>query len=198
MPRKTVIFKKDIIKAAVELVRSDGYESLNARALAKALGCSTQPIFSNFSSMDDLMKSVLEATLDVYNDFVRREFERESGGYPPYKTNGMAYIRFAIEEKNLFRLLFMRDRTNEPDPVETSTFTDVLPLIMKATGLSEDQAAMFHLEMWTCVHGIAVMAATSYFKWGEELASRAMTDTYQGLIRRFREQNSEANDEERH
>ncbi|MBQ7282435.1 MAG: TetR/AcrR family transcriptional regulator, partial [Spirochaetales bacterium] len=61
MPRKTVIFKKDIIKAAVELVRSDGYESLNARALAKALGCSTQPIFSNFSSMDDLMKSVLEA-----------------------------------------------------------------------------------------------------------------------------------------
>jgi hypothetical protein len=110
----------------------------------------------------------------------------------------MAYIRFAIEEKNLFRLLFMRHRTNEPDPVEKSTFTDVLPLIMKATGLSEDQAAMFHLEMWTCVHGIAVMAATSYYKWDEELASRAMTDTYQGLIRRFREQNSEANDEERH
>ena len=197
MPRKTVIFKKDIINAAVELVRSDGHESLNARALAKALGCSTQPIFSNFSSMDDLMKSVLEATLDVYNDFVRREFERGSG-YPPYKTNGMAYIRFAMDEKNLFRLLFMRDRTNDPDPVENSTFTDVLPLIMKATGLSEDQAALFHLEMWTCVHGIAVMAATSYYKWDEELASRAMTNTYQGLIRRFREQNSEANDEERH
>ena len=197
MPRKTVIFKKDIIKAAVELVRSDGHESLNARALAKSLGCSTQPIFSNFSSMDDVMKSVLEATLEVYNDFVRREFERGSG-YPPYKTNGMAYIRFAMDEKNLFRLLFMRDRTNDPDPVENSTFTDVLPLIMKATGLSENQAALFHLEMWTCVHGIAVMAATSYYKWDEELASRAMTDTYQGLIRRFREQNSEANDEERH
>ena len=197
MPRKTVIFKKDIINAAVELVRSEGHESLNSRALAKALGCSTQPIFSNFSSMDDVMKSVLEATLEVYNDFVRREFERGSG-YPPYKTNGMAYIRFAMEEKNLFRLLFMRDRTNDPDPVENSTFTDVLPLIMKATGLSEDQAALFHLEMWTCVHGIAVMAATSYYKWDEELASRAMTDTYQGLIRRFREQNSEANDEERH
>ena len=197
MPRKTVIFKKDIINAAVELVRSDGHESLNARALAKSLGCSTQPIFSNFSSMDDVMKSVLEATLEVYNDFVRREFERGSG-YPPYKTNGMAYIRFAMDEKNLFRLLFMRDRTNDPDPVENSTFTDVLPLIMKATGLSENQAALFHLEMWTCVHGIAVMAATSYYKWDEELASRAMTDTYQGLIRRFREQNSEANDEERH
>ena len=197
MPRKTVIFKKDIIRAAVELVRSNGHESLNARALAKALGCSTQPIFSNFKNMDDVLDSVLEATLDVYNDFVRREFERESG-YPPYKTNGMAYIRFAMDERNLFRLLFMRDRTNDPDPVEKSTFTDVLPLIMKATGLSEDQAAMFHLEMWTCVHGIAVMAATSYYKWDEELASRAMTDTYQGLIRRFREQYSEANDEERH
>ena len=196
MPRKTVVFRKDIINAAVELVRTEGHESLNARALAKALGCSTQPIFSNFSSMDDLMTSILEAALDVYNNFVRREFERDSG-YPPYKTNGMAYIRFAIEEKNLFKLLFMRDRTNDPEPVEKSTFTDVLPLIMKATGLSENQAALFHLEMWTCVHGIAVMAATSYYSWDEKLASKAMTDTYQGLLRRFKEQ-TEANDEERH
>ena len=34
------------------------------------------------------------------------------GKYPPYKASGMAYIRFAKEEKELFKLLFMRDRSD--------------------------------------------------------------------------------------
>ena len=33
--------------------------------------------------------------------------------YPPYKAMGMGYIRFAAEERELFRLLFMRDRSGE-------------------------------------------------------------------------------------
>ena len=194
MPRKTVIHKDELIKGSVEIVRANGPEALHARAIAKALGCSTQPIFSNFSSMDDLMTSVLEAALDVYNDFVRSEFERDSG-YPPYKTNGMAYIRFAIEEKNLFKLLFMRDRTNDPNPVEQSTFYDVLPLIMKATGFDEKKAELFHFEMWATVHGIAVMAATSYLDVDMELISETLTDVYQGILYRFRQK--EGSDEER-
>ena len=36
-----------------------------------------------------------------------------AGQYPPYKASGMAYIRFAREQRELFKLLFMRDRTNE-------------------------------------------------------------------------------------
>lgn len=197
MPRKISITKDSIIEAALEIVRTKGPDALNARALAKALGCSTQPIFSNFSSMDDVVDAVLRKSLDIYNDFVRKEFER-SEGFPPYKTNGMAYIRFGIEEKNLFKLLFMRDRTNDPDPVEANTFTDVLPLVMKATGFTEEQASLFHLEMWTCVHGIAVLAATSYINWDMDLASEVLTDTYQGLLHRFRTQQTEAKDEKRH
>ena len=32
-----------------------------------------------------------------------------TGKYLPYKANGMVYIRFAREEKELFKLLFMYD-----------------------------------------------------------------------------------------
>ena len=194
MPRKTVINKKDIINAAVEIVRKDGYEALNARALAKALGCSTQPIFSNFRNMEELSGSVLKRSLEIYDEFVAKEFDK-SHDYPPYKTNGMAYIRFAMEEKNLFKLLFMRDRTNDPNPAEENTFYDVLPLIMKATGLNKEQAALFHFEIWSAVHGIAVMVASSYYNADMELISATLTDVYQGLLYRFRQE--EGSDEER-
>lgn len=194
MPRKTVIHKQDIINAAVEIVRTNGYENLNARAIAERLGCSTQPIFSNFRNMEDLTGNVVQRSLEIYNDFVAEEFRRPHD-YPPYKTNGMAYIRFAMEEKNLFKLLFMRDRTNESSPAEESTFYDVLPLIMKATGLDKEQASLFHFEIWAAVHGIAVMVASSYYNADMDLISGTLTDVYQGLLYRFRQK--EGSDEER-
>ncbi|MBQ2528395.1 MAG: TetR/AcrR family transcriptional regulator [Spirochaetales bacterium] len=194
MPRKTVIHKQDIINAAVEIVRTNGYENLNARAIAERLGCSTQPIFSNFRNMEDLTGNVVQRSLEIYNDFVAEEFRRPHD-YPPYKTNGMAYIRFAMEEKNLFKLLFMRDRTNESSPAEESTFYDVLPLIMKATGLDREQASLFHFEIWAAVHGIAVMVASSYYNADMDLISGTLTDVYQGLLYRFRQK--EGSDEER-
>lgn len=197
MPRKTLIRKEDIITASMEIVRENGPEALNARAVAKVLGCSTQPLFSNFRNMKDLMGSVVERSLDIYNDFIRKEFERGQG-YPPYKTHGMGYIRFAMEESNLFKLLFMRDRHDEVSPAEERTFHEVLPIIMKALDLTEKEAGMFHLEMWTFVHGIAAMVATSYCRWDMEQASKALTDIYRGLILRTRQIKMEAENEERH
>ena len=191
MPRKTVIYKEDIINAAFELVRAKGHEALNARALAERLGCSTQPIFSNFNSMEDLFGQVLIKCLESYNSYVAAEFDKQQG-FPPYKTYGMAYIRFAKEQKNLFKLLFMRDKTGEQTGVEDSTFLEVLPLIMKSMGLSKELAALFHLEMWTFVHGIGAMIASSSYDWDMDLASRTLTDAYQGLKHRFEQLKTEA------
>jgi AcrR family transcriptional regulator len=184
MARKTEVFRKDIIEAAVDIVRTQGSDALNARSLAAKLGCSTQPVFSNFKSMDDLLCAVLERTLEIYNSFV--ETVVNSNKYEtPYKARGMAYILFAMQQTNLFKLLFMRDRKKDEHSGEDDLFDDVLPLIMKANGFTKEQARLFHLEMWITVHGIASMAATGYCTLDPALASRILTDSYQGLIQRF-------------
>ena len=54
MPPKVKVTKEEIIAAALEILRQKGMEAVNARAVAAALGCSTQPIFSNYSSMGAL------------------------------------------------------------------------------------------------------------------------------------------------
>ncbi len=194
MPRTVSISKQAIIDASIDLIRESGHEAFNARALAKRIGCSTQPIFSNFKNMEDLLENVLKATLDIYNAFVADSI-RSGESEPAYKANGRAYIRFAMEERNLFKLLFMRDRTAEPNHVEESTFYDVLPLIMKGTGLDREGAALFHFAMWSVVHGIASMVVTSYEKPDMELISNTLTDVYQGLLYRFK--SKEGSDEKR-
>ena len=61
----------------------------------------------------------------------------------------------------------------------------MLEIIKKNLKLSEEDAYMFHLEMWLYVHGIATMIATSYLDWDMEFISKALTDGYEGLKYRF-------------
>ncbi|MBE6576462.1 MAG: TetR/AcrR family transcriptional regulator [Ruminococcaceae bacterium] len=178
MPPKVKITKQDIIDTALALIREGGAQALNARGIAAALNCSTQPIFSNFSTMDALQDAVTAAAYACYLAFLQREVE--CGNYPQYKAMGMAYIRFAKEEKELFRLLFMCDRGGQ-DLVPTADFSTSVEIIMQANGISREKAELMHLEMWTCVHGIAAMLATSFFAPEWELISRMLTDIYQGL-----------------
>ena len=178
MPPKVRITKEDIIETALGMLRENGGDCINARSIAARLGCSTQPIFSNFSSMEELEGAVTEAAYELYFAFLQRE--AESGKYPKYKAFGMAYIGFAKEERELFKHLFMRDRKGEPMS-PTLDFEESVKMIMKANGVSEERARLMHMEMWTCVHGIAAMLATSFLELEWELISEMLTDVYMGI-----------------
>ena len=153
MPPKAKITKQDIVEAGLSLVRREGIEALNVRALACALSCSTQPVFSNFESMGQLEREIISAAFACYLDFIEREVKSEK--YPRYKAFGMAYVRFAREERELFRLLFMRDRSGE-DLSPSPDFKESVDMIAAAHGLSREVAGCIHLEMWALVHGIGI------------------------------------------
>ena len=44
MPAAKKVSKDEIIDAAIDVLRDDGFAAINARSVAKKLGCSTQPI----------------------------------------------------------------------------------------------------------------------------------------------------------
>lgn len=185
MPRSFLFSREQIVRVALELTRESGIAAVTARSLAARLGTSTKPIFGLFQSMEEVQREVLIAADAHYHDYIADRMGR--GDYPPYKASGMAYIRFAKEERELFKLLFMRDRTGET-PAEDTQLDEILRLISNATGLPREDAYKLHLEMWVFVHGIATMVATSYldwFAWDEAFISRTLTDVYAGLTHRF-------------
>ncbi len=183
MPPKFRYTREEMIAAALELVRQGGKDALTARALGAKLGCSAKPIFGLFRNMEELEGEVIAAADAYYQKYLVQKMQE--GQYPPYKASGMAYIRFSKEERELFRLLFMRDRSGEIIGENLEEIRPLLDLIRKNTGLSEREAYLFHLEMWIYVHGIATMLATSYLEWDAEFISNTLTDSYQGLLHRF-------------
>ena len=178
MPPKVKITKKEIIEAAIDIIRRNGTDALNARNIAASLGCSTQPIFSNFETMEKLQAETAVAAYDIYFGFLEKECE--NGKYPRYKAFGMAYIRFAEEEKELFKLLFMCDRTGEK-PNYTIDFNDSVEMIMQMNNITREKAELMHIEIWTCVHGIATMLATSFINFDWDFISDMVSDVYHGI-----------------
>jgi len=190
MPPKARITKADIVEAALELVRQNGEQAINARSIASALNCSTQPVFSNFTSMEELRAAVKDAANALYQSYL--DTDMASGEYPPYKASGRAYIRFAQEERELFKLLFMCDRSNKKIDEDRETIRPLMELIQENLGFSEDEAFMFHMEMWIYVHGIATMIATSYLNWDDEYISRLLSDAYMGMKKHYLEEKRDA------
>lgn len=182
MPPKYRFTREEIIQAALDLTAEKGVGALTARGLAQRLGSSAKPIFGLFANMEEVQQEVVKAANLRYQEYLRQDMS--AGRYPPYKASGMAYIRFAREQKELFKLLFMRDRTHE-EKAAGDELEVLLGLIQKNMGLSRDDAYRFHLEMWIYVHGIATMIATAYLEWDMDFISAALTDAYQGLRLRF-------------
>lgn len=185
MPPKFKFTRDEITNAALNVTRKNGISGLTARALAAELGCSVKPIFGLFKNMEEVGQEVLAASDLLYQNYLLEDMAK--GKYPPYKASGMAYIRFAKEERELFKLLFMRDRSREKIEENKEEIRPLMQLIQQNLGISEDEAYLFHLEMWLYVHGIATMIATSYLDWDDEFISRVLTDAYMGLKYRYTE-----------
>lgn len=179
MPPKFKFTREEIIAAALNITRKKGMEGLTARSLAAQLGSSAKPIFGLFQNMEEVQQEVLIAANKQYHYFL--QVDMAEGKYPPYKASGIAYIRFAKEERELFKLLFMRDRSRESKEENRDEIRPLLEIIMKNLGIDEEEAYLFHLEMWMYVHGIATMVATSYLEWDTDFIDRALTDAYIGL-----------------
>ncbi len=75
----------------------------------------------------------------------------------------------------------MRDRSGETITKESNINTEMESIVHNNTGLDGAHAFLFHLEMWTYVHGIATMLAMGFLNLDRELASKMLTDSYQGL-----------------
>ena len=58
MPPKAKVTRDMIVDAAFDLVRAEGQGALNARAVARRLGCSTQPVLYAFATMEELKAAV--------------------------------------------------------------------------------------------------------------------------------------------
>ena len=174
------IQKEDIIQESVTIVSQEGINALNARKIAKKLGCSTQPLFYIYENMDDLKKDVMNEIVKIFDI----EVLKSETGQLEYKDIGINYIRFAKEEPELFKIMFNR-QINEGafDFIDlTGSAKTILETISKQTGMSNEDAKQFHLRMWLYVNGIASLVANQTVEFNDEEIAELLKDQYISML----------------
>ena len=162
----TVRFTRDaVLHAACQLMRREGMEALNARAIAKELGGSTQPIFRLFTNMEDLHRELI---LYVARQFQAHAEADMAQSDSPYIQLCTTYLPYGRDEPELFKLLFMRDRVSEGQYSDQTNFDLVFNIIKKETPLDDETALRFFERTWLFIHGLAVCIATKYIPCQDE------------------------------
>lgn len=177
MPAKKQITREKILSAGVDIIRRDGESGVNTLSLAKELNCSTQPIYLSFKNIGELKEALREEAEKIFLEYISKEIE--SGKYPEYKAYGMAYVLFAMRDKNLFSFLFLRDRKGARDKDES--WSRAIATIKSGGVSDEKEAERIQLNMWIYVHGIAAMCATGYVDFSEEEVATLITDNYRAV-----------------
>ncbi len=94
--------KDDILNAAYDVMKQNGIKHISARRIAEKFKGSTAPIYANFSTIDELKKEVIRMAEEKLNEYLYRDYT----GRELFDA-AMGFIKFARDEKELFRAIFL-------------------------------------------------------------------------------------------
>lgn len=172
MPPKTKITKKMILDTAFELVRKEGCEALNARAIAEQLNCSTQPIMYNFKTAEELRQEVYVVADQYHANYIMSIGDQKM---MPFLAIGLNYIRFGYEEKNLFRFLFQTNQFSGMDfnaLFSDPALTELLNIAANSMKIDPALAKEHFRKMFIMVHGYASLFANNALEYDEDACIR--------------------------
>ncbi len=182
MPKSVKITKEKILEAAFSIVREKGIESLSNRELAKKLNSSIRPIYYQFKNVEELNN---ELYIKIEKYFYKFLMDKMVDNIPPYKQVGINYIKFAKEETNFFKFLFMSGSDLVPKEFisrDNEDYQELTKLIKLSTQLKDEDIADFHTKMWVFTHGIAMLVATDTVKLTESQIKELLSLEFQALM----------------
>jgi AcrR family transcriptional regulator len=168
--------RADILAAAAALLEQTGNEeAVTLRAVAREVGISAPSIYSHFPDREAIVEAVVDGAFADFNaaieDAANAAIAAGVGPRERVRAGCAAYLRFAAERPNRYRLLFERQHRiggDVPD-VEIAGFDLLVRSIQDcvAAGISAStDAARDATAIWLALHGYATLPARlPMFPW---------------------------------
>ncbi|MED9891916.1 MAG: TetR/AcrR family transcriptional regulator [Ruminococcus champanellensis] len=174
MPPSVKFTKEEIVNAALQVVREKGTAALTTRQIAAVLGVSTRPIFTYFQNMQQVQEAVRQATQALYHSYIKKGLEQVH----PFIGLGEQYIRFATQEPELYRLLFLPlapGSENKAMEEMERTQNLVLDFLQQIYQLDEAAAKRFFRDVWLVAHSLAALIVTNCCPYSPEEIRQILT-----------------------
>lgn len=181
MPPKPRITEEMIVEAGLEIVREAGFETINARAVAAKLNCSTQPVMYHFETIEEL-KHAIYGRADEYHTSYLMNIE---GDRDVMMRIGLNYLGFAVHEPNLFRFLFQSGYAKGnsfPEMIDAPELLPVLEAMRQEMNIDLKQVKQVFFVLALFVHGYASMIANNGLEYDEKTVQTQLEQVYKGAL----------------
>ena len=186
MAPKNKFTREEMVAAAVQVVRKNGAASLTAKSLAGELGTSTQPVFTCFGTMDTAKAEVYASAGRLFDNYLAEGMKEEVSFF----GFGMQYIRFAREEPELYRLLFLM----RPDDLGSGAFATmrhmqeiVRPSLVETYHISEQEADRYFRDLWLVVHSLSTLIVTGECPYSDREIGQILTGFSVSIFKAIKE-----------
>jgi AcrR family transcriptional regulator len=176
--------REEILDATTELLLETGHaKEVSIRSVALRVGVTPPSIYLHFADKDALLDAVCARYFEKLDQEMQRVAADQPSAIEVLRAQGLAYVRFAVKNPELYRIAMMGESRQGSDvdmALNTSAFVhmcnSVESLIKEGTYPPGDSTAKA-LELWTVGHGVAaLLISRPYLPWGdaEEFADRVL------------------------
>lgn len=154
-----------ILEAARDILALEGLDGLSMRAVAERVGVSATAIYHYFAGKQDLVDRVVESGFRRFTGYLAEAVARERpGSLERIGAVGEAYIRFALENREYFRVIFSVQPTS-PRVVEDlpggggyrllrTSIDEAMAQGEMRSDIDPDTVALY---LWSVVHGLVTL-----------------------------------------
>ena len=157
----------------MDLLTETGDESaVSLRAVADRVGVSVPSIYLHFADKRALIDAVCHEVFDVLDKRLRAAGEGADDPLQALRAQGNAYVHFAIENPEHYRVVMMQAHEPGPAAVDVLAASGAFAYLVQSVracldaGLLEGDPIELGLSLWAAAHGVAaLLVAKPYFPW---------------------------------
>jgi AcrR family transcriptional regulator len=184
--------RDEILDAATDLLLETAQaRAVSIRSVAQRVGVTPPSIYLHFEDKDALLDAVCARYFEKLDQEMQRVACEHSSPVEVLRSQGLAYIRFATETPELYRIATMGESrlgSTIDVALESSAFKHMRATAQKLMEDGVYQAGdptAVALELWTAAHGVAAMLiAKPHLPFGdaEAFADRVLRSVFCGRV----------------
>ena len=155
--------RASLVKAGLELIQQQSTDELSLREVARNVGVSATAVYRHFPDKQALLDALRAEGRAVLAQGQRDAMAAAGGGQKGFDESGLAYVRFALANPALFRLMIKSpppDVSAGSNPLAASEALQVLETNAAAIlpkNAKARQRQLRAIRAWSLVHGLTML-----------------------------------------